>query len=335
MSRTFLVIGTAIALPVALLAAPRITATTQPVAAAATTMHSHRLPGTDCRVFDPGNYWHADIRGLKVHRRSDRWLSHMQARSRDLHPDFGPSYGAQPVPYGIPVTVVDGDPRVKVRFRYASESDRGRYPLSARTKIEGGMNAGGDRHAIVVDASTCTLFETFDTRYTGGRWTAGSGAVWSLRSNRLRPKGWTSADAAGLPILPGLLRYDEVKRGRVDHAIRFTTSITDRRFVWPARHQAGSVSDRSYPPMGARFRLKKSFPTKRFSRDTRTVLTALKRYGLVLADNGSPWYFQGTADSRWGSTLLNELKTVPAKKFEAVDTTPLKIRSGSAKARAR
>ena len=167
----------------------------------------------------------------------------------------------------------------------------------------------------------------------GSGWTAGSGAVWSLTSNKLRPQGWTSADAAGLPILPGLLRYREVARGHVDHAIRFTTNVTDRRHVWPARHDAGSVSDPSYPPMGARFRLKASFPVSGYRADTRTVLLAMKRYGLVLADNGSPWYFQGTADDRWPSGLLDQLKTIPASAFEAVDTAPLRIRSGSGKAR--
>ncbi len=184
-----------------------------------------------------------------------------------------------------------------------------------------------------MDASTCTLYETFDTRLTSAGWTAGSGAVWSLRSNKLRPRGWTSADAAGLPILPGLLRYDEVARGRVDHAIRFTTDVTDRRFVWPARHQAGSVRDPSYPPMGARFRLKKSFHTKSFSRDARVVLKAMKRYGLVLADNGSPWYFQGTSDSRWTGGFVQQLKRIPASAFQAVDTAPLRIRAGSARSR--
>ncbi len=290
-----------------------------------------RLPGTRCTVFPADNYWHADIRRLPVHKRSAQWLAHMDAGARRLHPDFGPAYGEQSVPYGIPVTVVDGAPKVRVRFYYPDESDSVGYPLSRSTAIEGGRDAGGDRHAIVVDAADCTLYETFDTRFVDGRWTAGSGAVWSLHSNRLRPKGWTSADAAGLPILPGLLRYDEVARGRVDHAIRFTTNVTDKRFVWPARHQAGSVSDRAYPPMGARFRLKKSFDAKGYSRDARVVLKAMRRYGLVLADNGSPWFFQGTSDARWSGRLVSELKRIPARAFEAVDTGPLKVRGGSAR----
>jgi hypothetical protein len=285
-------------------------------------------------VFPADNYWHADVRGLAVHPRSASWLSHMSPGSR-LHPDFGPSYGEQPVPYGIPVTVVDGDhPKVDVTFEYADESDHRGYPLGEDTRIEGGRSADGDRHAIVVDRSTCRLYETFATYpHTGGRWTAGSGATWRLTSNRLRPQGWTSSDAAGLPILPGLLRYPEVRAGRVDHAIRFTTNVTDRKHVWPARHDAGSVSDPTYPPMGARFRLKTSFPVSGYRADTRAVLRAMKRYGLVLADNGSPWYFQGTADDRWPSGLLDQLKSIPASAFEAVDTAPMRVRAGSGKAR--
>ncbi len=172
------------------------------------------------------------------------------------------------------------------------------------------------------------------TRRSGQSWLAGSGATWDLRSNALRPRGWTSADAAGLPILPGLLRFDEVAAGAIDHAIRFTTDVTDRRFVWPARHQAGAVDDRTYPPMGARFRLKASYPIAPTLRaDTRAVLAALKRYGLVLADNGSPWFFQGTADARWPEGLLEQLKQVPASAFEAVDASSLMISPDSMRVR--
>jgi hypothetical protein len=184
-----------------------------------------------------------------------------------------------------------------------------------------------------VDAERCRLYETWATRRTAKGWRAGSGAVWDLRSNALRPAGWTSADAAGLPILPGLLRYDEVRAGRVDHAIRFTTDVTDRRFVWPARHQAGAVDDRNYPPMGARFRLKAGFDMTGLRGDTRTVLRAMQTHGLILADNGSPWYFQGTADHRWPEGLLDELKSVPAAAFEAVDAASLMVSPNSARAR--
>jgi hypothetical protein len=291
------------------------------------------LPGTRCPVFPADSYWHADVSRLPVNTRSAAWLSHMQATTRHLHADFGPSYGAQPVPYGIPITVVDGAKRVAVRFGYAAESDKGPYPLSTSTLIEGGSTAGGDRHAIVVDAKTCTLFETWDTHLYRTGWYAGSGAIWSLTSDALRPAGWTSADAAGLPILPGLLRYDEVKAGRVDHAIRFTTNVTDRSYVWPARHSAGAVSDSAYPPMGARFRLKASFDTSSFPRDARVVLQAMKTYGLVLADNGSPWFFQGTSDTRWGPGIISSLATVPATAFEAVDASSLQVSPNSGASR--
>src|SRR3954466_15961895 len=203
------------------------------------------IPGTTCTAFPADNVWHADIRKLPVNTRSAQWMSHMSS-TRRLHPDFGPSYGAQPVPYGIPVTVVAGThAKVGVHFDYADESDRGPYPLGSDTKIEGGANADGDRHAVIVDKSTCRLYETYATRHSSTGWYAGSGAIWNLKSNALRARNWTSADAAGLPILPGLLRYDEVAAGSVDHAIRFTTDKTDRRWIWPARHSAGSVSDPS------------------------------------------------------------------------------------------
>ena len=308
-------------LAVALAATPALAGTSKP------------LPGTTCPAFPADSYWHADITRLAVHPRSAQWLSHMSPRST-LHPDFGPSYGAQSVPYGIPVTYVYGThAKVGVAFDYASESDRVGYPLGSDTRVEGGQWTSGDRHTVVLDRTNCRLYETWATRTSGGRWWAGSGATWDLRSNRLRPSGWTSADAAGLPILPGLLRYDEVAAGRVDHAIRFTTDVTDRRFVWPARHQAGSVNNAAYPPMGARFRLKAGFPLTGYRADTLVVLRAMKAYGLVLADNGSPWYFQGTADTRWTSPLLDQLKRIPASAFEAVDTAPMMVSVGSGQAR--
>lgn len=312
------VVATAVAAPLG--AGP---ANGSPDAAALTGLAQRPVAG--CPVFPANNYWHADISDLPKHARSAAWLRHMSPRS-DLHPDFGRSYGAQPVPYGIPITVVGGGhPRVNVRFAYARESDRVRYPLGRDTKIEGGRTSGGDRHAIIVDRSRCRLYETWNTKKRDGRWRAGSGAVWDLHSNQLRRDGWTSADAAGLPILPGLLRWSEVRKGKVDHAIRFTTDVTDRRHIWPARHQAGSVSDRSYPPMGARFRLKASHDLSQYSGRTRVVLRAMQRYGLVLADNGSPWYFQGEASNKWPSRLITELKQVPARAFVAVDTSSLMV----------
>ncbi len=285
-----------------------------------------------CPVFPADNFWNRDIRRLKTHRLSARWLSHMST-GRRLHPDFGPSYGEGP-DYGIPVTVVGAShPRVPVSFTYADESDRVGYPFGSATRIEGGRDSGGDMHAIVVDRDSCRLYETWNTRERDGRWTAGSGATWSLRSNTLRPDSWTSADAAGLPILPGLLRWSEVKSGRVNHAIRFTTNITGRRHVWPARHDAGSQAGRAYPPMGARFRLKAKFRTAGYGYHARVVLTAMKRYGLVLADNGSPWFFQGEQHPDWPPGLIAELKRVPASAFVAVDTAKLRRSHGSAATR--
>jgi hypothetical protein len=298
------------------------------VALGATPATAGILPGTNCPTFPATSWWHAKINKLPVHPRSAQWMSHMSP-TRKLHPDFGPSYGAQPVPYGIPITIVAGNhAKVNVTFDYWQESDRVPYPLGADTRVEGGQWTSGDRHTIVVDRDTCKLYETWATRKSGSPvvWRAGSGATWSLLSNLLRPRTWTSADAAGLPILPGLLRYDEVAAGLIDHPIRFTTNVTDMRYVWPARHQAGHVDNRTYPPMGARFRLKATYPIAASLRaDTKAVLVAMKVYGLVLADNGSPWFFQGTVDTRWPEGLLDELKRVPASAFEAVDTSSLMI----------
>lgn len=292
------------------------------------------VPGTSCPTFPDNSWWHADISKLPVHARSGQWMARMSP-TRKLHPDFGKSFGEQPAPYGIPITVVDGShAKVRVQFDIDDESDHVRYPLGPDTKVEGGQWQTGDRHTIIVDADTCRLYETWATRPAGKRWRAGSGATWRLASYRLRPDTWTSADAAGLPILPGLLTYEEVVARNIDHAIRFTTNITDRRYLWPARHQAGSVNDPRYPPMGARFRLKQSYAIAPGLRgDTKAVLRAMKRYGLVLADNGTPWYFQGTADKRWRSALLDQLKQIPASAFEAVDTSSLMISPDSMKVR--
>ena len=315
----------ALGIATALVATPTAAPAELPAPQARTTV-------AGCRVFPADNWWHADVRGLPVHARSRAWLSHMST-GRDLHPDFGPAYGAGP-DYGIPVTVVrHAHRRVHVRFEYADESDRVRYPLGSDTKIEGGRGSAGDKHAIVVDRGRCRLFETWNTRVSGGHWRAGSGAVWSLGSNRLRPDGWTSADAAGLPILPGLLRWREVRAGRVDHAIRFTTDITSRHHLWPARHDAGATDDLAYPPLGARFRMRSGFSTRGFSPYAVAVIRAMKTYGLVLADNGSPWFFSGERNPHWPAGLVEELKHIPASAFVAVDTSALRVSAGSAQVR--
>jgi hypothetical protein len=293
------------------------------------------LPGTSCPVFPADNVWHADVSSLPVHARSAAWLASASASSKRLHPDFGPS-GDPSTPYGIPYQVVSSShAKANVTFDYADESDRVPYPLGSDTPIEGGAGSGGDMHTVVVDTGMCRLYETWYTQHTASGWTAGSGATWSLTSNALRPAGWTSADAAGLPVLPGLLRLDEVQAGRVDHAIRFTVARTDRSYLWPARHQAGAANDANLAPMGARFRLKASYATTGLRADTRVVLAAMKTYGLLLADNGSDWFFQGSADNAWPSALLDQLKAVPASAFEAVDESSLMVSPDSAAVRSK
>jgi hypothetical protein len=242
------------------------------------------------------------------------------------HADFGSGL-YQGAPIGIPYTTVPrGQRRVPVSFDYADESNRGPYPIPRNVPIEGGRASDGDRHAIVVDRSRCRLYELFAAypRDGGKRWHAGSGAVWNLRSNKLRPRGWTSADAAGLPILPGLARYDELKHGGIDHALRFTAPRTRKAFIYPARHFASSLSDPRLPAMGQRLRLKASFNVSRFPRQTRAVLRALKRYGMILADNGAPWYISGAPNKGWDNDDLHSLHQVPGSAFEVVDTSKLK-----------
>ena len=290
------------------------------------------VAGTHCSGFPADNWWHADVSQLPVDARSSAWLSHMDT-DVDLHPDFGPSYGDGPN-YGIPITVVGRKHhRSKVSFDYSSESDQVRYPLGRDTRIEGGPGSDGDRHAIIVDKDRCRLYELYAASVSHGRWHAGSGAVWSLRKNKLRPDGWTSADAAGLPILPGLLRWNEVKRNRIDHAIRFTVPTTSRSHLWPARHDAGSTSSPDYPPMGARFRLAASYDASALSAYAQNVVAAMKKYGLVLADNGSAWYFQGEQNVAWPDQLVADLKTIPASAFVAVDTSSLMVSPNSAQVR--
>jgi len=288
------------------------------------------LPGTSCPGFPADDVWNTPVTGLPVDPRNATWLAAMAASTTDLHPDYGPSRRAAH-PYGIPWQVVPtGTPLVPVRFTYTSESDPGPYPLSATTPIE----RGSDRHALMVDGASCTLYEMWSTHYhPSGKSRAGSGAIWSLTSDSLRPAGWTSADAAGLPILPGLVKYDEVAAGSMDHAIRFTVACTQQSYVWPARHEAGQA-DASCPPMGARFRLDPSFtlPTASCAAACQTVLTTLKTYGLILADNGSNWFFQGTADTRWTATEVNQLKQVPAAAFQAVDESCLQVSPDSGQA---
>src|SRR5439155_15990922 len=256
----------------------------------------------NCPIYADDDVGHSNISQMPVHPMSEAWIANMGGASRLIHPDFGG-------PYGYQLQVVDNaTPKTRIAFDYADESDQVAYPFTASTPIE----PASDAHAFMLNKDTCVLYELFDASWNGGTPRAGSGAVFDLRSHALRPAGWTSADAAGLPIWPGVLRYDAVARGLVDHAIRFTAQRTDRTYVWPARHQAGAARDPSLPPMGARFRLKADFPFTGFSPQTQVVLMAMQRYGLILADNGSNWFYQGSTDSRWGDQLISELKPMPA-----------------------
>ena len=280
------------------------------------------VPGTSCDVFPVDNIWNTRVDSLPVNPMSDRWLRSAGAAATNLHPDFGPPS------YGIPFNIVGrAHATVSVNFLYADESAQGPYPFDARTPIEGGT----DRHALTVQKGTCTLYELYDARWNGGNPKAGSGAVFDLGSNALRTDSWTSADAAGLPILPGLVRWDEVAAGKIAHAIRFTVGCTKDEHIWPARHDAG-VNDPDCPPMGARFRLKSDFDLTTFSHAARVILRAMQRYGMFVADNGSNWFFQGTVDDHWKNALLDELKSVPASAFEAVDESACMVKANSAKA---
>jgi hypothetical protein len=305
------------------------------------------VPGApNCPMFPASNVWNTDISQLPVDAHSAAWMRSMGSASLDLHPDFGPNPGG--FPFGIPDNIVtSAHPLVPVTFQYASESDKGPYPFGQDTLIEGGKNAGGDRHAIMVNKTTCTLYELWEARYSSAGSTAGSGAIWSLTSNRLRPAGWTSADAAGLPILPGLLNYSQVKAAvksgsPITHAIRFTAQSTQSAYLWPARHEAGSGTNPALPPMGARFRLKASFNVAGFCAgstpycaDAKAVLTEMQHYGLILADNGSNWFFQGSAYPQWPDGLVSLLKQIPARAFEAVDESCLMVSQGSGRAAAK
>jgi hypothetical protein len=291
-------------------------------AAALGSAPAHPLPGApNCAVFPASNVWNKPVDRLPVAADSAAIIAAIGAEG-GLHADFGSGLwnGA---PIGIPITTVAGaQPRVRVSFDYADESDRGPYPIPANVKIEGAPGAtSGDRHAIIVDRTHCMLYELYALERSGSGWHAGSGAIWSLRSNALRPAGWTSADAAGLPILPGLVRYDEVANGSIDHAIRFTVERTRRAFVYPARHYASDLTDPSLPPMGLRLRLKASLDTRGFPPQARIVLEALKRYGMIVADNGSSWYLSGAPDPRWSNDDLHTLGRVTGSDFEVVDTS--------------
>jgi hypothetical protein len=283
------------------------------------------LPGApSCPVFPADNPWNQRVDRLPVAKGSAGIIARI-GLTDPVHPDFGSGlYGGAPI--GIPFAVVSsGTRRVPVSFQYASESDRGPYPLPRGVPIEGGYGSSGDRHVIVVDRSSCRDYELFAAYPHDGckRWTAGSGAIFNLRSDHLRPAGWTSADAAGLPILPGLARYGEVAAGSIDHALRFTAPCTAPRYVYPARHEASTCHGPKLSPMGLRVRLKASVKISGLPYQARVVAEALKRYGMILADNGSPWFISGAPDRHWSNDALHLLDRLTGRDFEVVNTSSL------------
>lgn len=274
-----------------------------------------------CTVLPADNAWNQDVSTLPVHADSGAIIARIQSSGGTrLHPDFG----SNPA-YGIPFVVVPPDqPLVPVTYAaYGDESDPGPFPIPSDAPVEGGPSAGGDRHVLVVRQGTCDLFELFRAFPSGSGWVADSGARFDLGSNQLRPLGWTSADAAGLPILPGLVRFEEVAAGEIRHAIRVTFSRTRRGYILPATHFASSSTDPSLPPMGLRLRLKPTFDTSTLTGQARVIAEAMQRYGLIVADNGSNWYFQGATDGRWDDDDLAQLKAISGNWFEVVDTGPV------------
>jgi hypothetical protein len=292
------------------------------LALAAAVAQSSPLPGAShCPVFPRDNPWNQRVDRLPVARNSGAIIRSIGAGT-GLHPDFGSGLW-EGDPIGISVTVVPGtQKKVRVSFDEPDESDDGPYPIPGNVRLEG----GDDRHAIIVDRDACELYELYDLERSGDRWQAYSGAIWNLRSNGVRPAGWTSADGAGLPILPGLARYDEVARGHIDHALRFTAEETRHAFIYPAGHHASELTDANLPPMGLRVRLRAGFRTGGFPRQARIVLEALKRYGMMVSDNGSSWFITGTPDPRWNNDDLHELGRVKGSDFEVVDTRSVRPR---------
>ena len=295
-----------------------------------------------CPVFPANNYWNTPVDTLPVHPSSDAWVASIGAGTK-LHPDWGNVLADN---YGIPYTTVDASQApVAINFDpdgYGDESDPGPMPIPVTAPVEGGSGSDGDRHVLVVDTSHCILYELYYAFPVAGlapSWTVYSAAKFDLNSNALRPAGWTSADAAGLAIFPGLVRWDEIAAGEIAHAIRFTAdniwgrSNGQPEYLWPARHWSGNSTDSTRPPMGARFRLKASFDISHFSANTQVILRAFKKYGIVLADGGSNWYFQGVSDTRFPDSMLDELKSIAGGNFEAVDTSVMQVDPNTAQAR--
>ncbi len=282
-----------------------------------------------CNVFPANNAWNMAVDKLPVAPNSTTLVNTIGS-SVTLHADFGSGLW-DGGPIGIPfITVPGSQTKYPVTFEYASESDPGPYAIPLNAPIEGGSSSTGDRHTIAIDTDNCILYELYDAYPQSASWQAGSGVIFNLSSNALRPAGWTSADAAGLPIFPGLVRYDEVSAGAIKHAIRLTVPQTQDAYIWPARHEASSLTGSQYPAMGQRFRLKASFDTSSYPADDQVILLALQTYGMVVADNGSAWYISGASDSRWNNDDLALLGNLTGSDFEAVDDTVFMINSNSA-----
>ena len=289
-----------------------------------------------CPIFPANNIWNVSVNTMPVHANSATFVATIGATAR-THMDFGSGlYEGRPI--GIPfVTVSGSQPKVPITFAYVGESDPGPYPLPPDVPIEGGvLFPDGDRHALVIDTSACKLYEVYRAfQVSANVWQGDSGSVFDLNSHTLRPDTWTSADAAGLPIFPGLLRYDEVNSGEITHALRFTVPQTRNTYVWPARHQASPLTDAIYPPMGQRFRLRANYPetkTPPFAPHALTIIRALKKYGMMLADNGSRWYISGAPDDRWDNDVLHQLDVIVGSDYEAVDVSSLQMSANSGQA---
>jgi hypothetical protein len=267
-----------------------------------------------CRIFPPDNPWNQDISKAPVDPNSDRYLAAMNAATTKLHPDF-----SRDPKYGIPWFVVTSRmQRMEMHFKYDTESEPGPYPFPPDAPVEGGTDGDGDRHIIAFDKDECKLYEGFNCWLENTSWACESGAVFDLKTNKPRPLGWTSADAAGLPIFPGLVRYDEVARGEINHALRFTMRKTQRGFVAPARHHASKHTDPDLPPMGLRVRLKADYDISGYTQPVKVILTALKKYGMFLADNGADWFISGEPNPKWDDDELRAIKKVPASAFEVI-----------------
>lgn len=286
-----------------------------------------------CRWFPADSFYHADVRRLPRHARSGAYVRSIGAAGA-LKADFG-SGTWQGRPIGIPITKVPkGTPKVEIAFTWPAESDKGPYPIPRNARVEGGRKSTGDRHVIAVDSNACRLYELYNARpRPDGTWKADSGVDFDLRSNRLRPAGWTSADAAGLSIGAPLVKYDEVERGRIDHVLRITVPRVRNAYVWPARHKVGTATAKTLPPMGTWLRLKPGVKISGYLREARVILQALKTHGAIIADLGSAWYISGTQDSRWNNDALRALGRVKGGDFEAVDPASLIVARDSAQVR--